>query len=338
MQSYSTMENLTMLLLADCPSCLSLPQVLGDLPHLETLSLINLGVDYIIEEEVQRSNSRKPKFPCVEDLILQDLPHLKGLVKEEARVVFPNLGELTVHGCPSFTLPQLSSLKVVACNKKVLPSFGKLDNLTTLWIEYDENKALDPIEALENLINLQSLTILGANEHSMPDEGLQGLKSLTKLHIRGYNTITCLPARWLSHLTFLKDLSLYACSELVEIPEAIKCLHGLTSLTLMELPKMVCLPDALQHLTSLQFMWLHFLTELTSLPDWLGNLTSLSTLRIYSCQKVVSFPASIREIGTLRRLYVVHCPVLWRRCQKREGEDWHKVAHIPCIRDRLENY
>lgn len=336
MRSYSTLENLFKLCIWDCPNCSSLPQMLEELPHLEELYLRNLGVVYIIEDEVQGFNLMKPKFPSLRMLNMFDLPHVKGLLKDETGVAFPNLQDLTARDCPSFSLPQLSSIRYLYCNSMMLTSFYKLDNLTTLWVIFDDNMTPVQKEALQNLINLNSLTILRGNEHSLPEEGLQGVKSLTSLDIRSFNTLTCIPESWLSNLTALEFLRLYGLSELVEIPEGIKCLHNLTSLSLIILPKMECLPKTLQYLTSLQTLFLFRLTQLASLPDWLENLTSLASIDIRECPRLLSFPVSIRKMGKLRRLKIIECPELWRRCEKGRGEDWHKISHIPYVSNKID--
>ncbi|KAK4485088.1 hypothetical protein RD792_007696 [Penstemon davidsonii] len=305
----------------------------GVLPRLKKLGLDELAVQYIIEDDTGGVNSLIPKFPRLEELYLRSLPNLEGLLKVEMVEMFPNLQTLSIRGGPSLILPKLSSLKSLyadSCSSVTLTSFAKLDNVTDLRMAIDESMTCVPQQTLGNLTNLKRMTLVGPSEHSLPVEGLRGLKSVKELNILKSKTLTYLPKEWIPHLTALETLYIIHCPEFVEFPEEIKYLQTLTRLNLSNLPKMTCLPNSLQHLISLQSLSLWELPRLTLLPDWLGNFTSLYALTIIKCPNIASLPAIIQGMENLKKLTIQACPELKRRYgQKEKGEDWHKIAHIP---------
>ena len=69
-----------------------------------------------------------------------------------------------------------------------------------------------------------------------------------------------------------------------------------------------------------------YLPNLEILPEWLGQLITLEKLFIWSSPMLTYLPESIRNLTALKRLKIEHCPRLVERC---EGEDAHKISHIP---------
>lgn len=101
------MKILTSIFMVNCRNCTHLPP-LGDLPLLKSLHLRILDdLEYIAEEnEIQDENSVRAKFPSLEELILENIPNLKGLLKEEeVGEIFPDLQSLIIRLCP--LLPNL---------------------------------------------------------------------------------------------------------------------------------------------------------------------------------------------------------------------------------------
>ncbi|KAL7159911.1 hypothetical protein ABFS83_01G059500 [Erythranthe nasuta] len=321
--SNSTLDKLVEINLLSCHNCLHLPQ-LGELPHLKKLILTYMeDLEYILEEAaVVRSGnsllSPSQRLPSLETLHLRSLPKIKVLIKEQVMVrsteAFPNLEELYVEDCSSLILPPLSTsfkkLKILNCGILLLASVPKADllNLIELSVGFEENTVgmcTLTLETLQSLTNLKSLGMYkAAGELSLPEQGLQ-------------------------HLTALEELYVFKCSQLVELPEEIKHIPRLKKVSLQNLPKMECLPKALQNLSSsLHRLELDNLHHLSSLPDWFGDLTSLEQMYIEECPKLASFPTSIRRMTNLRYLTVKKCPELERRCERANGEDWHKIQHV----------
>ncbi|XP_047953680.1 putative disease resistance protein RGA4 [Salvia hispanica] len=293
----STLRKIVKINMSDCENIRCFPK-LGELPHLEKLYLKNMGVEYIIEEEVGSGHPVKIQFPALKELHLTNLPNLKGLSKEhESKEAFPNLETLLIERCYSLDIPRCLSL------------------------EFEKSLTCFPIETLAKFSKLRTLTMTGVKEISVTREGLQALKELTRLNLYSCQTMRSLPEGMLRHLTALNILLIVNCREFVELPEDIKHLHNLEFLLLHDLPKMTRLPQAFQQLISL---YLIDLPELESLPD---QLPSLNSLYVIHCPKVMSIPA----LPNLKRLSIIACPQLGRRCQKGSGEDWHKIAHVRSI-------
>ncbi|KAL1540406.1 hypothetical protein AAHA92_24763 [Salvia divinorum] len=320
----SSLGNVVWIYIWNCKNCKRFPN-LGWLPRLESLSLNDVGVEYIIEEEVGSGHPVKIQFVALKHLQLINLPNLKGLSKEQGiKEAFPNLERLWIERCSSLILPSLSSLQKLEdlkCSSSTLALLSEQDIPRALCVEVEESLACFPIETLANFSKMRSLTIENAKEIYVTREGLEALKELTRLNLESCRTMRYLPEGMLRHLTALEDLTIWKCPELLELPKDIKHLHNLKFLVLRDLPKMTRLPQAIEHLT---YLFLRDLPKLESLPD---QLPSLNTLVVAYCPKVVLIPA----LQNLTQLTVVGCPQLERRCQRGSGEDWHKIAHVRSI-------
>ncbi|GMN69086.1 hypothetical protein TIFTF001_038136 [Ficus carica] len=110
-------------------------------------------------------------------------------------------------------------------------------------------------------------------------------------------------------------------------------LRRFTSLTSLELgdcydslvgsfPEEGLLPTTLTSLTITDFEYIELLNGKS-----LQQLTSLERLSIVRCEKLRSLPEE-RLPPSLSFLRIHNCPFLEGRCQRENGEDWHKIDHI----------
>uniref|UniRef100_A0A0D9YMB9 NB-ARC domain-containing protein n=1 Tax=Oryza glumipatula TaxID=40148 RepID=A0A0D9YMB9_9ORYZ len=104
-------------------------------------------------------------------------------------------------------------------------------------------------------------------------------------------------------------------------------LSSITTLTLESIAGLRALPEAIQCFTSLRSLGIKGCVELETLPEFLGDyFTCLEDIWFETCPMLSSLPESIRRLTKLKKLKIINCPVLSEKCQ---GEDRHKIAHIP---------
>jgi Leucine-rich repeat (LRR) protein len=162
-------------------------------------------------------------------------------------------------------------------------------------------------ESLGSLTSLRSLQVVSCPAIRALPESLGELQSLQVLNIEGCNNLSSLPQS-MGHLTSLQVLQVETCNVLGQLPDCLWNLRSLRSILIIELPK------------------------LTHLPQSMCRLTSLEQFMISNCPGIKSLPEGIKGLTTLRRLSIVGCPDLARQCERRKGEDWHLISHIPCLR------
>ncbi|KAG5539127.1 hypothetical protein RHGRI_019621 [Rhododendron griersonianum] len=305
----STLTNLKELKVEKCPMLLSFPQEMMRLNNLEELSVLQCP-KLELPVSVEMSLCYTSVFGCES---LKSLP--LGL--------FPKLQYLKIQGCINFetlvipegtelqNLTSLQSLDISGCNNMVFFPCGGLSAPTMSCLHVFHCKKLKALpEQMHTLLpSLQTFGVWDCPEiESFPKGGLPS-------KVRNFGIGNCKKLvggrrDWgLQSLPSLMRFALYAGSEdvLESFPEEGLLPATLTTLWIKGMPNLKSLNSrALQLLGSLKYMEIRKCPQLQSLPEE-GLPTSLFALQIE------------------------RCPLLKPRCHKEEGEDWHKIAHIPLI-------
>ncbi|TQE10290.1 hypothetical protein C1H46_004129 [Malus baccata] len=208
----------------------------------------------------------------------------------------------------------------------------------------------------ENLTHLDSLFIYNCpNLVSFPHGGLHTPK-LARFRVWGCKNLKLLPDR-LHTLTALRDLDIYNLPNVESFAEGglppnlqsfgiDGCEKLRPSVEYWGLQRLVSLrtfriwssEDLLDTVlkeqllpTTLHGLEISGVNRLKSLKGkGLQHLNCLQELEITSCRRLKflpkeGFPASLSFLS------IKKCPSLRKRCREKKGEEWSKIAHIPCI-------
>ncbi|CAN6697172.1 unnamed protein product [Malus baccata var. baccata] len=222
--------------------------------------------------------------------------------------VFPKLSSLFIWWSKNLT--HLDSLSIYSCPNLVSFPHGGLPipNLAGFTVDGCENLKLLP-DRMHTLTALRDLRIIGIpNVESFAEGGLP--PNLQSFSIRGCEKLRPSVEYWGSQrLVSLRTFQISGSEDVLET--VLKELLLPTTLHTLQISGMKSLKSlegkGIQHLTSLQELEIYECDSLKFLPKE-GLPASLSCLRIYNC------------------------PSLMKRCQEKTGEEWSKIAHIPCIK------
>ncbi|GAB2232590.1 hypothetical protein Droror1_Dr00011632 [Drosera rotundifolia] len=135
-----------------------------------------------------------------------------------------------------------------------------------------------PVSNLTTL-KIWSLTTL----ESFPRDCFKGLLSLQSLEIRDLKQLRSLSSSGLEHLTGLRELTIWGCSELDLSDDEMMPWEALKSLRRLELegiPKMSTVPAGFQNLTALEYLRIWECGQLGALPEWVTSLPSLQRIEM----------------------------------------------------------
>ncbi|XXG87507.1 hypothetical protein AAC387_Pa11g2175 [Persea americana] len=330
-----------------CPKLVCLPGVLLSAPREADHEQVTFP--QLMELEVKNCQ-RIARFPRL-------LPSLKILSVANINEMplgwvanYTSLTELSVGGFPEVKcLPQelgpnhgvLHTFEIRHCPKLMSVS-NQLENLhalKTLVLDGCTDLVLSlPDGGLQHhqqqqqcppLSSLQWLEISNSCEKqtSLPGDGII-LTSLTRLRIVSCKNIESLSDDMLRNLT---SLEIDDCPKVFSSPVSLKNLKSLEKLAISRCPDMMNLLQHAESLTSLTLLLIWNCPGMSSLPESIGDLTSLTQLWIWSCPEITTLPEGLQRLTNLRCLLINNCPILRRRLRCDEGQDWHKVAHVPYI-------
>ena len=329
----SSLSNLTELSLIRCQRCVQLPP-LEKLSVLEVLSIDGMDATRYISDD-SRTNDGVVDYASLKHLTLKNMPSLLGWSEMEERYLFSNLKKLTIVDCPNMTdfpnLPSVESLELNDCNIQLLRMAMVSTSLSNLIISGFLELVALPVGLLRNKMHLLSLEIKDCPKLRSLSGELEGLCSLQKLTISNCDKLESFLES--GSLKSLISLSIHGCHSLESLPEAgIGDLKSLQNLSLSNCENLMGLPETMQLLTGLQILSISSCSKLDTLPEWLGNLVSLQELELWYCENLLRLPDSMVRLTSLQFLSIWGCPHLEIRCIKEEGNDWHKIQHVPYIK------
>ena len=293
--------------ICDCPLLMSFPR--SGLPStLKTLKITNcrklefpihqnfssLETFFLIDSCDSLSSFPLDLFPKLYDIIIRGCRNLESLSVPEGYLHDLMTLQIQIHDCPNF----------VSFPKGGLPA----PNLTWFWITNCGILRSLPENMHIFLPSLKYLRIEDCPEvESFPEGGLPS--NLNLISILSCDKLIASWKRWgLQELPSVRKFSISGKSEeLKSFPEEGLLPTNLTFLYVSKFPNMESLDKkGLRHLTSLEQLWIQDCPKLKYMPDE-GLPASLSFLRINEC------------------------PLLKKRCQRKKGKEWHRIAHIDCI-------
>ncbi|RDX64143.1 putative disease resistance protein RGA4, partial [Mucuna pruriens] len=302
--SSASLKYLAHLDLVDCKNCLQLP-LLGKLPSLVSLSISYMTRVMYLHEE---SYDGGVVFMALEFLLLEELPNLIRLSREDGENMFPRLSTLQITDCSKLlALPSLPSIKELRiqgkCNQDLPSSIHRLSSLEYLQFMYNEPLTCFPDGMLQNLTSLKTLD----------------LYKLSRLEV--------LPAE-IINLAAIQELCINDCDSLKSLADEVllQGLHSLKKLKIVGCPKFN-VSAVFQYLTCLEDLKIGKNTQVEGLHEALQHMTALRCLELWDLQNLESLSHCFGNLGSLKSLNISGCPELGKRCQKETGEDWPKIAH-----------
>lgn len=289
------LNNLEFIYLSSCRFWESLPP-LGKLPFLKVLWLQGMHAVKQVGPELEGNGDEV--FPCLEELVLDDLPELEVWSGDEQ--LFFSLRSFVVKDC----------IKL-----KSLPPFPS--NITELtianqgfWIPYYDDARMAQISSAVSSLCIYNCPMLTAGFSVLSkEEMVASFSSLRSLNIGDISLLTVPLVR--NSLCSLQNLDIQEC-------------HETMSFTTEQ-------QEVFQQLSSLQSLCISNCAHLQFLPEDLKSLSSLQKLFLWNCPSIWSMPEKGLPIS-LEVLEIESChPMLKERCKKEQGIDWQRIAHISHI-------
>ncbi|XP_027107015.1 putative disease resistance RPP13-like protein 1 [Coffea arabica] len=282
-----------------------------------------------------------------------------------------SLKVLNYEGCCNLEVEsenwQLEDLTLVNYDSHKVVCLGRFPMLKSLEILNCKSTGIGSQNsgaATSVMTSLQTLSISGLVDLiSFPEGRLPAAPKLTQLHLWNCKKLKFLPQQMDSLFPSLRHLFISCCPNIECLPEgglpsSLQCLDISTCKKLIsrrrewgvaKLPSLTqfriggiddevesfpeedwLLPCTLQ---SLQ-LWAHKNLKKLSYSG-LRHLCSLQTLYIRNCTRLQSLPEEGLP-ASLTTLEIEKCPLLKPRLRWKKGQDWPKVARIPCIIVDLE--
>jgi NB-ARC domain len=240
-------------------------------------------------------------YDCKEMLFMQNL------------YVLSSLKDLKIQRCSKLSSLTFRQKSHISKNKKPVIR----ESMTLDSFDIQDCSELESLEILHSIASVDSVSIhrcqmlaKNALEKSPKDlivaDSIPRSSSLSVdiLCVDDPSPLLLAPLR---SVTSIKELTIQDCSRLSKLSENF----------------------LLQNMGSMRVLYLQELGDLESLPEVIEELCYLTTLYVESAKKLQSLPQMPASLKTLR---IESCnPQLQKKCQRRTGELWPKIAHVPSI-------
>ncbi|KAA3453475.1 disease resistance protein RGA2-like [Gossypium australe] len=295
---YCSLKNLMFLEFEHCHKCTSLP-AFGQLPFLKALYV--KGMDYVNKIGVEfYGENCSNAFPALEILCFEEMPELKEwntYQADEKTGNFNCLRVLSVKKCPKL----LGSLpSYLPCLKKLV-----IHDCQLLEVSVPKHSRLYEIEIVGckrvrhdgslDLCSIKKATLSNITWFSCLKGLMLGLSQTEFLRVGGCRELPSLchnGAGWLARSSFLRNLEILNCSQLVSM-----------GISIGEQKEEV---QQMETLCSLEHLRIKHCEKLEKLSATMYNLTSLRELEIVKCPKLLSFSHDNLPL-TLKGLVVKNC-------------------------------
>lgn len=164
-----------------------------------------------------------------------------------------------------------------------------------------------PPPGLDNLPALRKLKLEASVILSVAPPCIYGLP-LVELELLKCSPLSALSEN-LSSIGTLQRLALVGCRNFLTLPESIRALTSLSSLTVSECPIVSC-PDGMTSLVLLEQVNFSGCDRLFDLPEGLGALNLLTNLDLNGCADLAELPESLSLIEGLARMDLRGCDSL----------------------------
>ncbi|WZZ09334.1 hypothetical protein YC2023_095255 [Brassica napus] len=139
-------------------------------------------------------------------------------------------------------------------------------------------------------------------------EGNKTIRNLKWMDLSHSKNLKELPN--LSTATNLRELNLFGCSSLMELPSSIGNLTNLKKLNLKLCSSLMELPSSIGNMTNLENLNLSGCSSLVELPSSISNMTNLENFNLSQCSSVVRLSFSIGNMTNLKELELNECSSL----------------------------
>lgn len=316
--------NLLRILELEGISCSSIPSTIGELIHLSYLGLKETNIRVLPSTLGSLCNLQT--LDIAGNLHLRIIPDVICNMKNLRHLYMcgHSGGHLRID-----TLKHLQTLTEIDVSRWKQNNTADLVSLRKLGIRgnlcSDTIKIFDSISALLQLRSLY-LRAEGAEFPSLVQLG--SLRSLIKLHLRG--GISQLP----SQQDFPPNLSQLTLEHTQLAQESIEILEKLPKLSILRFKaesyskeKLTISADGFPQLEFLEFNSLESLHEFNIEENAVPRLESFL---IVNCKGLRMLPEEMRFVATLHKLVIEEMPKVF--VDRLQGEDLHKVQHIPLIK------